>query len=233
MSGTTESAGPLADHAELAALLPLYASDALSGAELERMQAHLGDCLACRRELAIERRLADAIRRQAVAGGDVQASFSRLMQRIDDDDPRPASMPKPSTRSMRGPWPALAAAAVFALVAVTVVLRTGAPGGADEPAWRTLAARPADAHAGWSDLHIAFDPALTDAQVRARMGDLPGTILGQPNSAGAFTLRPPARIATAAELHAFMAELRARSGVILVEPVEPLALAPQSGDRDR
>ena len=50
-----------AEHQEVSALLPWYVNDTLGERERVRVNAHIGECVACRDDLAVNQRIFDEI----------------------------------------------------------------------------------------------------------------------------------------------------------------------------
>jgi anti-sigma factor RsiW len=121
---------------EFAADLVAYLDGEHAERETARIEAHLGTCLNCRREL-------EQLRRLRALLGELRAiepspAFHTAMWRRLDPLPTRASR---RARTLFWAAPALAAAAAVALVWYSSIVRVGAPGAA-APAPRAVAAAP-------------------------------------------------------------------------------------------
>ncbi len=127
---------------DFAADLVAYLDGELGDADRARIEAHLGTCLACRRELEQFRRLRALI--DGVRPLDLSTDFAdRMWQRL---DPLPARAPRRRTRAVLWAAPTLAAAAALALVWYSQVARLGNAPTAPAPHSVAAAPRPHDAN---------------------------------------------------------------------------------------
>ena len=120
---------------DFAAELVAYLDGELGDADRAHVEAHLGACLACRREVEQFRRLRaliDGVRPLEVSTGFNERMWGRL-------DPLPARTARRRTRAVLWAAPALAAAAAVALVWYSQVARLGG-GATSAPASRSVAA---------------------------------------------------------------------------------------------
>jgi anti-sigma factor RsiW len=151
------------DHRHAQALLPWYVTGQLDPAEARRVEAHLGVCGACRTELTAERRL-----REAIASTPLEA-WSHAS--------RPRRM---------GVAASVAALAIAASFAVTVVALSPVRAPVRESIFRTLGAAPASSGA---ELVVVFDPACPERQMRSALTQAHARIVDGPTRAGAYVLR--------------------------------------------
>lgn len=91
-------------HREAFELLPWLASDALVAGERARVEQHVVECMACKRELAALKELQEAIRNEE-SDVECQRGLGRMMERIDHAES--ASMPwmRRVARSLPGRFP--------------------------------------------------------------------------------------------------------------------------------
>src|SRR6267154_6688972 len=98
------------EHARAVELLTWKVNGRLAGAEVDWLEAHLEGCSDCRRELAAQRAIRDAIAREPTVEFAPQASFNRLWARIEQDGrevrPREATATAAVTRGRRKGWEA-------------------------------------------------------------------------------------------------------------------------------
>jgi anti-sigma factor RsiW len=111
------------DHDELESLLGAYALDAVDPDEAQAIEEHLLTCPRCLAELSAYREVAAAIGNTgAEAPRDL---WDRIAARLDAESPVPnaqaliSSLPRPARR-LRYRWPAALAAAVIAIVALSL-----------------------------------------------------------------------------------------------------------------
>lgn len=194
--------GPLGrdPHAELQALLPWYLRGRLDEAEQQRLHDHLQGCARCREELALERRLQQALPPQPVAPhNEVEAALARLRPRLG----RP--------QAARPSWWGWLVGGQGGAILVLLVLLARAPGPADE-SFRALAdpALPAAAQA-----LVMFRPEASEVQIRSALQVGGARLIGGPTAGGAYLLR-----LDSAEPAAALARLRAQPGVLMAESLE-------------
>ena len=224
-------------HEEIWSLLPWLANDRLSGAERERAEAHVRVCNECAQELAIQRRLCEALsapERVTYAPG---PSFRKLLERLDDPEAQsgaesagPATRPEVVAVRGRGRgrtgnaalWrpPGLAWAASFlVMVGVTAMVATAYRW--SEPLYVTKSDTPVAA-GGQSVLHIAFDRELTIGEVEELLRVDGARVVSGPDATGIFGIAPVARAGGSAKqpLQRLSDRLRADPRVRWVEPID-------------
>jgi anti-sigma factor RsiW len=201
------------DHAAVDALLPWYVNGTLKGDELQRVEQHLAACAACRQEIAWLRDVFGACvaaaplpeAPAAEAAGMLyprqwsrQQAFRTKMQRGWQSTPR---------------WMRVLMAAQLAGVAILGTLLAGDAG--DNATFRTLGSPGRFAPSGEA-IAVMFDPAITEAELRAVVGGIGGRLVDGPTTTNAYVLEVPAgRSSDAVE------KLRAESKVRLAEPLGP------------
>ena len=208
--------------------LPWLANGRLSGRERIRLEEHVRECALCTRELALQRRLCDALtepERVTYAPG---PSFRKLMDRIDGRAPVAPVVPEPRAGRLRSfvarrgaAWrpPGLAWAASF-LLAVGFLGLAATTYRWSQPRYSTYTAAPAQTST--AVLHIAFVPSLSIAEVGDALRSTGAKVVEGPDGTGIFGVTPVAASANAAggapDLRALAARLRADSRVRWVEP---------------
>jgi predicted anti-sigma-YlaC factor YlaD len=199
-------------HAETRLLLPWLANGTLEGAELERVQAHLEGCPACREELALECDLRAG--RQDGPGLCAGRAFARLAPRLGPQETRARST---------GRWAGLAAANDVRWLRVLVAAQFGAllvlglalglslaRHEQGEASYRTLGAHAA----ARADIVVRFNPATPERELRRVLEASGARVVDGPTAAGAWMLAAaPAGIAPA------LRRLRAEPAVTLAEPL--------------
>lgn len=178
---------PGEDHRQVRALLPWYVTGQLEDAEALRVEAHLDSCRACQTELAVERRLRDAI-------------LSAPMEEGRESSP-------PRRRFAFGAAAIGAIAASIATVAVTTLSPPHPP--AQHVIYRTLG-DPAAPAVG--ELVVLFDPTLPEGEMSAILARAHARIVDGPTAQGAYVLRVPHGSREAA-----LATLRSAPGVRLAQ----------------
>ncbi|HKT71338.1 MAG TPA: zf-HC2 domain-containing protein [Steroidobacteraceae bacterium] len=244
-------------HEETWQMLPWVANGRISSAERERLEAHVRECPVCTMELALQRRLCEALAepdRVTYAPG---PSFRKLLEKIDadgdshtdtavaqDESQMPANSALAGSRlagsrlagSRPGLWrpPGLAWAASFLLVLTVGVLSTAYRW--SEPLYRThtdaSAATPAV-------LHVAFDRSITLGAIEEMLGANGARVVEGPGNTGIFGVTSAGIVAgqTSAadakrQIRLLSTRLRGDSRVRWVEPVADDA-APEPAHADK
>lgn len=191
-------------HREVMELLPWYVNGTLDGTEFARVDAHLHECVACRRECEEQRRLAAAVRLD-VAPPAMVRGFERLSAQI---DAATAAAPVSTWRTWLRPavLVPLMAAQFAAIVVLVLLLRPEAP------AYRTLSTAPIEATSR-DAVVVVFDASVTPMGMANLLRELDARVVGGPNARGAYTLEP--RPGTQA---ATLERLRAYPGVRFAQP---------------
>lgn len=217
-------------HRECWDLLPWVANERVAARDLGWIEAHLQTCRECRLELEAQRRLRDAIRAEEPIVLAPQASFQKLMQRIDaaeeardDAVDRDATVPPVRTsptkkRAARVPrW--LAIAACVQAVAIAALLGTIAWQSQQvmtAPRFSTLTT-PSSAPEG-PVIRIVFRDNVTVAEINALLHSLDANIVAGPSSAGVYTLQLDRSDARGTQVERIAAKLREDERVIFSEP---------------
>ena len=187
------------NHWELQRLLPWYVTGRLDPAEHARVEAHLAACADCQEELRFERTLADSVK---TAPLDVDVSWRRMQRRLKAEPSRRRIGP------LGSPWAGWAVAAC-ALVAVGVaaVPRT-------TPAAYHVLGAPRTVTPG--NMVVIFRAETTELAIRQALQDAGARIVDGPTGADAYVLTVPA-----AQRAGALARLRAKTSVVMAEPVDP------------
>ena len=212
-------------HAEAFELIPWLVNGKLPQSELEWLNSHLAGCDECRAEVALQRRLRQAIRREE---SNIEyaphASFHKLWSRIEqasrdepgEPDDRSAvrgerSFTAPAATPPRRRW--MAAAAVTLLVIGAGVLLASSWIRAD---YRTASA-PQQPSGRDGEIRAVFAPNVTVDELTRIVSETRLTIVNGPSDAGVYTLAVPAgRDMTAGEA---LVRLRSDPRVRFAEPV--------------
>jgi hypothetical protein len=211
--------------------LPWLANGRLSGAERMRIEEHVRGCAPCTREVALQRRLCDALtepERVTYAPG---PSFRKLMDRLDGRAPVAPAQPRvtrlrsfAARRSALWRPPGLAWAASFLLLVGFVGLATTTYHWS-QPRYSTYTSPQTLP----TELHVAFVPSLPIAEVSDALRGAGAKVVEGPDSTGIFGVAPVVAPATAAEvsprLRALAGRLRADTRVRWVEPISGTAAA--------
>ena len=201
------------DHAHASEVLPWYVNGSLSSAEHARVEHHIGECAACRAELAALRELQSVVQSEGEEAVEADA-LARMHARIAEDEARCA----PARAGRRGwlgtQWRLSPSPVRLALgLQLVLVLSLGALAAMGSPSaiYRTLAATPSPAQG--ARLTVVFDDAATQGEIRRVLGRLHARIVEGPNGVGALGIEvPPQEVAAALE------ELRATPRVRLAAP---------------
>jgi len=180
---TDRPADRRAEHERAAELLPWYVNGTLPAGERAWVERHVKSCLPCRAALRSELRLAALVRAQPTVQLSADEGFERLRERI----ARPAL---PTARHV--PWLlATAATAAFAAWLAVDLARQPPP----DAEFATLTSGGPATLA----IDLVFAPDATEADVRAVVREIGGTIVAGPTELGRYTVAlertdPPADI---------------------------------------
>lgn len=210
-------------HAAIWLLLPWLANGRLPAHERLPAEQHVAGCAACARELALQRRMCEALAEPDRVTWAPGPSFRKLLERIDghahavERPQTPAVRAASVTSRARYAWrpPGLAWAASF-------VLAIGLGGLAattyrwSQPLYstHTLAAAAVP-----GVLHIAFDRAVSIGEVEDILHSAGAHLVTGPDASGVFGIAPTLPGAMSAQLRALEARLRADARVRWVEPL--------------
>jgi len=229
-------------HHEVSLLLPWYVIGTLDGVERERVEQHARCCIACRRELALERRTLEVFQRDDALEQSAQAGFQRLHQRIAGTtgyrQPRLSrfiELPARWLRDLHGTLgavtlrPALLALALAALTGTggLALLRSQSEVGQAGPNlaeanYQTLSAAGSNTPQ-LNDIHVIFAPGTDPEATASVLTSVQGRIVDGPNEAGVYTVRLQ-NVSGSEERQLVLKALRLQSGVILAEAAVPLAV---------
>jgi hypothetical protein len=205
--------------------LPWLANERLSAADCGRIQPHLQQCQSCQEELATQRRLRDAIRAEEPLVLAPQASFQKLMQRVEaanlgepmEEAAAPSAVPitMPITRLPK--WFAIAASVqAIAIALLLSLLWVQHQARMAEPRYSTLTS-PTTLPSG-PVIRVVLREQATVGDLHALLRSLDATIVSGPNTAGVLTLQLADGRRTDAQVEAVAAQLRADERVLFSEP---------------
>jgi Putative zinc-finger len=182
------------EHAAIAALIPWYVNATLSDEDRVRLDAHLGLCAACLKDLSLERRVYEGISSESGIEYMPAASLKRLQARLDGEIP--AAMATETTDSTAPrirrmmPWPGLMAASI-ALMAVAISLLA-----ADRwMQYRAQSAAPnfytvtsSAPRARDEAIRAVFVPTITLVELQSILDEAQLRIISGPSEAGVYSL---------------------------------------------
>ncbi|HTS54149.1 MAG TPA: zf-HC2 domain-containing protein [Burkholderiales bacterium] len=205
-------------HREAAELLPWLVNGTLDGSERERVERHVAQCVACRRDLEAARALHAAVaseeRDPAVADG-----LARLRARLSEEE---AGLGVARLwRSLAEGWhraPAWARGALAAQLALVLVLACALavpllPGRSAPSLYHTLGDAPPVTFRRHA-LVVVFRGERSEQEIRRLLLRADARIVDGPSSVGAYTVEVPDGRQQAA-----LALLRTDPGVAFAEPV--------------
>lgn len=205
------------EHRAVRELLPFFVNRTLSELEQARVTRHLVQCASCHAEAEEQRLLASVMRAAPERPANVEAGWSRLEQRLAEEQPlrrSGAHLSRASWNWTRMAWP-LGLATAAAAVMLLVPLWTGERSSRD-PAYRTLSSAP-DSPAAAAAIRVVFSPQATALEIRELLDRMRYQIVSGPSSRGVYTLAPSE--AQVSDLNATLAALRGSPLVALAEPV--------------
>ncbi len=214
------------EHREGAELLPWLVNGTLKGLERERVERHVGQCVACRRELEAARALQAAIASDERDPAVVD-SLARLRLRLKEEESGRGArwLGRMLARTWREAQPGARSALVaqFALIvalgsALTIVSVEERP----LPAlYHTLGDAPPVASAR-SAIAVVFNGKRSEHEIRRLLLRLEARVADGPSAAGVYRVEVPESHQQAA-----LALLRADPAVVFAEPVPALGPRPQ------
>jgi hypothetical protein len=215
-----------AEHHEVSALIPWYVNDTLDDRGCRRVDSHIAACTVCRDDLAVQRRIYEAIDAQPSVDYMPVASLKRLQARLDAQPAELHGAPvapaeqRFSRTASRRTW--LAASAAGVAVAVGLFA-------ADHwlqmerqlPNYRTVTnsvARPQG-----EVIRAVFAPTITLVELQTILDEAQLRIVSGPSEAGVYSLASNSTLTVRASL----ALLRQHSTVRFAEGTLP---EPESGN---
>jgi anti-sigma factor RsiW len=199
-------------------LIPWLANGRLSASEREAIEEHLPQCAACRVELAAQQTVMAAMSRDSVIESMPNASFQKLMSRIDATAPSRASIAP--RRGLRRPqmvgW--LTAAVVFQAVLLgtlgTALYEARNRGAAAD--FRTVSSAPVQP--GAAVVRAVFSPTLTLGELQALLEKAKLRIVAGPSEDGVYSL---ALASPKDDARRALLTLRSHPAARFAEPVGP------------
>jgi hypothetical protein len=217
-----------AEHQEVSALIPWFVNETLEEPARKRVDAHVDACAICRDDLAVQRRICEAIDAQPALDYMPVASLKRLHARLDalqaGSVPMHAPAPEQQTRGA-APWRGWMAASVAAVAVAVglVVADRWAPFDArlTQPRYRTvttLVPRPPG-----EVVRAVFAPNITLVELQSILDEAQLRIVSGPTEAGVYSLASKSTLPVRASL----ALLREHPTVRFAEGTLP---EPESGN---
>ena len=197
-------------------LLPWYATGQLDAEDVATVERHLSSCAHCRRQLAIEHRMAKEF---AHLSPEADAGWARLRHRL---EPRPRKVRQRVWGTARRgaadllqtfSRPAIATLAVAQLAFVILVGSLALSLG--RPTYRALGSAPPPPSA---NVVAIFRADTTEAQLRDLLKANGASLVDGPTDADAYLMRVPA-----SSRAAVVARLKADRHVVMAEPIDKAA----------
>lgn len=107
------------DHHRVHALLPWWVNGTLDADERSVVERHLRDCAACQDESELMQRLSESSLQDPVSQPDLDGALTRVLERIDQASADQTAAPP--ARRQRVAWLSVAAAALLALGALSIL----------------------------------------------------------------------------------------------------------------
>jgi len=219
-SPTTERA-----HAEARDLIPWWVNGRLTESEAQQVESHVAQCVECRADVEVERRVLAAVRRRSQVTYAPQVSLQKLMSRIEDVErevpTRPAvdaSRALARSAAESGSRWRLAAGVLLGLalgLAAAGGWRAASPGGTASYTTASVTQRPAGRPA---QIRVVFSPTVTVEELIRVVAGNGLAIVDGPSESGVYGLATAAR--SEVSLPESLVRLRADPRVRFAEPVE-------------
>ncbi|MGH8613091.1 MAG: hypothetical protein ACREYF_14015 [Gammaproteobacteria bacterium] len=236
---------PHTAHHEVWLLLPWYVNRTLEGPELNLVQQHLQICITCRKEIAVQQRLAEAIRNSSVIGLSPQVAFSRLRERIVIG----AQSSKDQTRwwrrhqsrgldvlarlsSVPVPRPAAIALSLLLMIGLALAARPWLLSLFETPKYHTLARHNSLPVVRQHDIHVVFAKTADQQEIEQLLRTIRGEVVDGPSSIGVYTVRLGSDNGSSPDIRAVLERLRHHPSVLLAEPGWPISEANRDADSD-
>jgi hypothetical protein len=208
-----------AEHHEVSALIPWYVNDTLDDRDCVRVDSHLAGCAVCRDDLAVQRRICEAIDSQPSIDYMPVASLKRLQARLDaQPSESPDSRAAPAEESSHArPWRAWMAASVAGLAVAAGLFAANhwIQMEGQQPNFRTVTnsvARPQG-----EVVRAVFAPTITLVELQTILDEAQLRIVSGPTEAGVYSLASNSTLTVRASL----ALLRQHSTVRFAEGTLP------------
>jgi hypothetical protein len=217
-----------AEHREVSALLPWYVNETLEERDRQRVAAHVGICAPCREDLAVQRRIREAIAAEPTLDYVPVASLKRLQARLDAVQSGSAATLAPpqqpaSYRAWR--WRGWIAASIAAMAVAVALLAADrwvqVEASRTQPNYRTVTS-PAPRPQG-EVIRAVFSPNITLVELQTLLDEAQLRIVSGPTEAGVYSLASNSTLPVRASL----ALLRRHSTVRFAEGTLP---EPASGN---
>ncbi|HEY2465680.1 MAG TPA: zf-HC2 domain-containing protein [Steroidobacteraceae bacterium] len=214
-----------AEHHEVSALLPWYVNETLAETDRRRIEAHVGECAACRDDLAAQQRICEAMAAQPALDYMPVASLKRLQDRLDAQVESAATLATPQEQAAnRTPWRGWMAASVAAMAVALALFVADRWVQVDarltRPSYRTVtnsAPRPQG-----EVIRAVFAPNITLVELQGILDEAQLRIVSGPTEAGVYSLASKSTLTVRSSL----ALLRQHSTVRFAEGTVP---EPESG----
>lgn len=208
--------------------LPWYVNGTLKAEELDQVERHVADCVACRTELHAQQELAGLIHSSREIEVSPEASLSDVLARIQKarrDEAGRARGPLPGQRGRvwAGPWRRtspwvrvvlLGQAAAILLLISLLALRPERRMSGD---YRTLSAAAPLATDPRTRINLVFEPDTTEALLRELVSSIGGEIIAGPTARGVYTIAAPVGESGDPSEERLLELLRARSEIVFAE----------------
>ena len=214
-------------HSEFSALIPWYVNGTIDDWQRKRLETHLSQCAACRRDLQWERRVYDEMTADPGIEYMPAPSLKRLHSRLDALDTAAApdvERPAAARGHREAPWKSLMAASVL-MVALTLGLlavdrRLNAP--ASPRHYHTVTS--AMPRAPDEVIRAVFAPTITLVELQSILDESQLRIVAGPTEAGVYSLAANSGRAATASLEL----LRKHAAVRFAESTQPAAALDRS-----
>jgi hypothetical protein len=195
-----------AEHQEVSAMIPWYVNQTLEEHERGRVDAHLGLCAVCRDDLAVQRRICEAIDAQPALDYMPVASLKRLQARLDAVQAGSGSIQtaaaEPKARRLTTHWRGWMAACVAAITVAGGLLVADRwlqfEARVTQPKYRTVTTsvtRPQG-----EVIRAVFAPTITLVELQSILDEAQLRIVSGPTEAGVYSLASKSTLTVRASL---------------------------------
>ncbi len=230
------------NHDEIWMLLPWYANGSLEGFERERVKAHAGVCLICRKELAAQALLAKQLEHTPRVEISSKPSFERLMSRIREEEKvermeaNRVSQAKTNQKFNWKQWfdayftpQRLTAAFATGLLVIAIPFLLNAIQTTGGMTYHTVANPKSLDRFSHNDITVIFADKVAKEEIISLVGSVHASIVDGPSPSGAYTVRISGDSNDGGAISQTLSQLRRSKAVIFAEPALPQPSEPNKG----
>lgn len=178
------------DHDRAFELIPWLVNDTLPDEERDAVEAHVRDCVPCRRELTEQRNLSMAVQAQPTVHTSAARGFDRLLEQLDGPKSPALGGARRARGALRGARLAATAAVAAAAAAAFVIFGWPAFFAEQPPAgYETLADSPSGPGAAGIQLDLVFTATLAAEERQRLLDEIGAKVVSGPSAIGRYRVQ--------------------------------------------